>query len=54
MVPGDMQTKKQPQQDSPHEPEKSRAFDHAAMIADAVAKQGPPPAGMGKLVDKTV
>jgi hypothetical protein len=54
MVPGDMQTKAKPQQASPPEPEKNRAFDHAAMIADAVARQGPPPTGMGKLVDKTV
>jgi hypothetical protein len=36
------------------EPEKSREFDHAAMVADAKARQGPPPPGMGKLVDKTV
>jgi hypothetical protein len=28
--------------------------DNAALVADAVAKQAPPPPGMGKLVDKTV
>jgi hypothetical protein len=43
-----------PQPSAPPEPEKIRDSDHATMLADAVAKQGPPPAGMGKLVDKTV
>jgi hypothetical protein len=35
-------------------PHEKHVFDHATMIADAVAKQGPPPPGMGKLVDKTI
>jgi hypothetical protein len=39
---------------APAEPEKSRELDHAAMVADAKARQGPPRPGTGKLVDKTV
>jgi hypothetical protein len=31
-----------------------RDTDNAAVVAEAVAKQAPPPPGMGKLVDKTV
>ena len=42
------------EQTPPPEPESDRNSDHTALIADAVAKQGPPPPGMGKLVDKTV
>jgi hypothetical protein len=41
-------------QDSPPKPERARYPDNAALVADAVAKQAPPPAGTGKLVDKTV
>ncbi len=41
-------------QDSPPEPESAHSPDNAALIADAVAKQAPPPPSMGKLVDKTV
>jgi len=43
-------------QDSPPEPESASArySDNAALVADAAAKQAPPPPGMGKLVDKTV
>jgi hypothetical protein len=32
----------------------SRAPDYADRIAEALARQAPPPLGMGKLVDKTV
>ncbi len=35
-------------------PEDERDTDNAAVAADAVAKQAPPPPGMGKLVDKTI
>ncbi len=40
-------------QDSPPPPESPSYSDNAALVADAVARQGPPPPGMGKLVDKT-
>jgi hypothetical protein len=43
-----------PQQIPQPQPESDRDSDHATMIAEAVAKQAPPPPGMGKLVDKTV
>jgi hypothetical protein len=42
-----------PQQQPPPQPDGGRYLDNAALIADAVAKQAPPPEGMGKLVDKT-
>jgi hypothetical protein len=35
-------------------PTNDREYDNAALVADAVAKQAPPPPCMGKLVDKTV
>jgi hypothetical protein len=41
------------EQSPPPEPDSKRYSDNAALIADAVARQGPPPPGMGKLVDKT-
>jgi hypothetical protein len=42
------------QQEAPQpQPKDARLGDDAALVADAVAKQGPPPPGMGKLVDKT-
>ena len=41
-----------PQQQTPP-PDNPRYADNAALVADAVAKQGPPPPGMGKLVDTT-
>jgi len=43
-------------QDSPPEPESASArySDNAALVADAVSRQSPPPPGMGQLVDKTV
>jgi hypothetical protein len=40
------------QQPSP-QPHDARYGDNDALVADAVARQGPPPPGMGKLVDKT-
>lgn len=48
------QQQQQQQQTAPQARETTYESDHAAMIAEAVARQGPPPAGMGKLVDKTV
>jgi hypothetical protein len=41
-------------QDSPPEPGSADYADNAALVADAVGRQAPPPPGMGKLVDKTV
>ncbi len=43
-----------PHDTPPPQSEESHDSDHETMIAEAVAKQGPPPEGMGKLVDKTV
>jgi hypothetical protein len=44
-----------PKQTPPPQPsERSSDSGNAAPAADAVAKQAPPPPGMGKLVDKTV
>ncbi len=40
--------------ETPPPPANERDADNAAVAADAVAKQAPPPPGMGKLVDKTV
>jgi hypothetical protein len=40
-------------QQTPPQSESPGYSDNAALVADAVAKQGPPPPGMGKLVDKT-
>jgi hypothetical protein len=42
-----------PQEKPPQQPDGARHLDNDALIAEAVAKQGPPPAGMGMLVDKT-
>jgi hypothetical protein len=39
---------------TPPPPANDRDSGNAAFPADAVAKQAPPPPGMGKLVDKTV
>jgi hypothetical protein len=42
------------QQHAPQpQPDDAHYTDNDALVADAVAKQGPPPPGMGKLVDKT-
>ncbi len=43
-------------QDSPPEPgsASARYSDNAALVADAVSQQSPPPPGMGQLLDKTV
>jgi hypothetical protein len=43
-----------PQGTPPPQPESNRDSDHESMIEEAVARQAPPPHGMGKLVDKTV
>jgi hypothetical protein len=45
-----------PKQTSPPQSpsEHTSDSDDAAVVADAVAKQAPPPPGMGKLLDKTV
>jgi hypothetical protein len=40
------------QQHAP-QPHDARYGDNDALVSEAVAKQGPPPPGMGKLVDKT-
>jgi hypothetical protein len=41
-----------PQEQPSQQPDDAH-FDNDALIADAVAKQGPPPPGMGMLLDKT-
>jgi hypothetical protein len=42
------------QQHAPQpQPDDARFGDNDALVAEAVARQGPPPPGMGKLVDKT-
>jgi len=47
-------TSAQQQHAAPPQAETERGVDYEAMIADAVARQAPPPPGMGKLVDKTI
>jgi len=48
-------TKPQQQQSpAPQQAETERGAEYETMIADAVARQAPPPPGMGKLVDKTI
>jgi hypothetical protein len=42
-----------PQEQPPQQPDDARYLDNDALIADAVARQGPPPPGMGMLFDKT-
>jgi hypothetical protein len=42
-----------PDTGTPQQPDSARHLDNDALIADAVAKQGPPPPGMGMLVDKS-
>lgn len=50
------QTGTSPKQTPSPQPSSERTGDsgNAAPAADTVAKQAPPPPGMGKLVDKTV
>ena len=40
-------------QDPRPAPQTARYSDNAALVAEALAKQGPPPPGTGKLVDRT-
>jgi hypothetical protein len=41
------------QEKPPQQADGARYFDNDALIAAAVAKQAPPPPGMGMLLDKT-
>jgi hypothetical protein len=39
---------------TPPQPESHGSPDYAAFVADAAAKQAPPPPGLGRFLDKTV